>query len=253
MQKNFLCMAGAMCILAAQSGLAGAQEQEIATYRIAAIKWQYEPLAKAAAFYEENRARYAPDSSLRFRLPWQTRGLPDKQAVKLLGPDYSDEIELDGSRSFALPKLSRGADSDTAIVVDGYFNNGTFLPVPVVRTATVAPHMLRVGDVRLSCRTLVKYVRSYKMSWNILFGTLKAFSLDMCADKQNGYAVKMPMDFNQVTWMAGDKVVKVQALPSVQREFKVPIGDEAIADDALMAFALVAGDVAGEQGSGASQ
>jgi hypothetical protein len=53
--------------------------------------------------------------------------------------------------------------------------------------------------------------------------------------------------------MAGDKVVKVQALPSVQREFKVPIGDEAIADDTLMAFALVAGDVAGEQGSGASQ
>jgi hypothetical protein len=241
-------MVGAMCILAAQSGLAGAQEQEIATYRIAAIKWQYEPLAKAAAFYEENRARYAPDSSLRFRLPWQTKGVPDKQAVKLLGPDYSDQIELDESKSFALPKLPRGAGSDTAIVVDGYFNKGSYLPVPIVRTPTVAPHMLRVGDVRLSCRTLVKYVRSYKMSLNLLLGTLKVFSLDACADKANGFPVKMPMDFNKVTWMVGDKVVKVQTLPSVQREFKVPIGDDGLADDAMLAFELAPADVPAEQG-----
>jgi hypothetical protein len=246
-------MAGAICILAAQAGMAGAQEQETATYRIAAIKWKYEPLAKAAAFYEENRARYAPDSSLRFRLPWQTKGVPDKQAVKLLGPDYADEIELDESKSFALPKLSRGAERDTAVVVDGYFNKGSYLPVPVVRTATVAPHMLRVGDVRLSCRTTVKYVRAFKMSWNILIGSLKAFSLDICADIKEGYPVKMPFDFNRVSWMDGDKVVKVQVLPSVHREFKVPIGDEAIADDTLMAFELVPGGVADAQEGAAKQ
>jgi hypothetical protein len=250
MQKNFLCLAAALCLLAAQANMACAQEQETAVYRIAAIKWQYEPLAKTAAFYEENRARYAPNSSLRFRLPWQTRGLPDKQAVKLLGPDYTDEIALDESRSFALPPLRSGRESDTAIVVDGYFNKGSYLPVPVVRTENLAPHMLRFGDARLSCRTLAQYVRASKMSWNILFGTLKAFSLDACADKQNGFAVKMPMDFNKVSWMVGDKVVKVEALPSASREFKVPIGDEAITDDTLLAFELVpvAGDEANKGG-----
>jgi hypothetical protein len=246
-------MTAVVCILSAPAGVAGAQEQETATYRIAAIKWKYEPLAKAAAFYEENRARYAPDSSLRFRLPWQTKGVPDKQAVKMLGPDYADDIELDESKLFALPKLARGAESDTAIVVDGYFNKGSYLPMPVVRTVGVAPHMLRVGDVRLSCRTTVKYVRAFKMSWNLLIGTLKAFSLDICADIKDGYPVKMPFDFNRVTWMDGGKVVKVQALRTVQREFKVPVGDGGISDDTLLAFELVPGDVADSQEGAARQ
>jgi hypothetical protein len=248
MQQKFLCTAAAVCILAAQANTAGAQEPEMATYRIAAIKWEYAPMAKAAAFYEENRARYAPNSSLRFRLPAQVKGAPEKHVLKLLGPDYADEIVLDESKSFALPTLSRGAEDDTAIVADGYFNKGTYvLPVPVVRSATVASNMVRVGDVRLSCRVSIKYARAYKMAFNLLIGSLKAFSLDVCAGKTRDFPAKVPMDFNKVTWLVDDKVVKVETLPSIRREFKVPIGDEAITDDTLLTFELVPDAVADDQ------
>jgi hypothetical protein len=254
MQKKILCSAAAICLLAAQANMAGAQEGEIATYRIAAIKWEYAPMAKAAAFYNENRARYAPNSSLRFRLPVQVKGLPDKPVLKLLGPDYADEIALDEAKSFALPSLSRGAADDTSIVSDGYFKKGAFaLPVPVVRTSTLAPNIVRFGDVRLTCRTTIKYVRAYKMAFNLLIGSLKAFSLDVCGGDEREFPTKVPMDFNKVTWLVGDKVVKVETLPTVQREFKVPIGDEAIADDTLLAFELVPAAVADDQASKGGQ
>jgi hypothetical protein len=254
MQKKFLYSAAALCILAAQAGMAGAQEGEIATYRIAAIKWEYAPMAKAAAFYEENRARYAPNSSLRFRLPMQVKGSPDKSVLKLLGPDYADEIALDEAKSFALPTLSRGAAGDTSIVADGYFKKGTYvLPVPEVRTATLAPNMVRFGDVRLTCRTTIKYIRAYKMAINLLIGSLKAFSLDVCSGNEREFPAKVPMDFNKVTWLVGDKAVKVETLPKIQREFNVPIGDEAIADDTLLAFELVPAAVADDQASKGAQ
>jgi hypothetical protein len=253
MKTNFLRPVAAVCVLLAQANLADAQESEIATYRIAAIKWQYAPMAQVAAFYEENRARYAPDSSLRFRLPAQVKSAPDVHTVKLLGPNSSDEIALDESRSFALPKVSGSSANDTAIVVDGYFNKGTYIPIPVVRTATVAPHMLRIGDIRLGCRATVKYIRAYKMSWNLLIGSLKAFSLDICGDKRSDYPVEAPVNFNKVTWMVGNTIVRVQTLPSVQRQFRFPVGDESIADDTLLAFELAPDAVAGEQGSKAGQ
>jgi hypothetical protein len=234
-------MAATLCVLGGQTAVAHAEDAEIPTYRIAAIKWKYEPMAKAAAFYEENRARYAPDSSLRFRLPHQVKGAPDKQAARLLGPDFSNDIALDEARTFVLPKLPGSVDGDTAVVVDGYFNKGSYLlPVPEVRTATLAPNMLRVGDARLTCRTQVAYVRAYKMSWNLLLGSLRAFSLDICGDKRSdGYAVKTPIAYNKVTWLDGDRIIKVESLPSVQREFRVPVGDDGVANDIRLAFELV--------------
>jgi hypothetical protein len=241
MRKNFLCMAAAICTLAGQANVARADEAPIPSYRIAAIKWTYEPMAKAAAFYEENRARYAPDSSLRFRLPPQVQGAPEKQALRLLGPDSSEGIELDEAKTFALPKVSGSAAGDTAVVVDGYFKKGSYLlPVPEVRTATLAPDMLRVGDARLTCRTQVAYVRAYKMAWNLLIGSLRAFSLDVCADKRSdGFAVKTPIAYNKVTWLDGDKVLKVETRQKVEREFRVPVGDESVGNDITMAFELV--------------
>jgi hypothetical protein len=248
MQKKFLFMAAAMCVLIGQANAAHADEAAIPTYQIAAIKWKYEPMARAAAFYEENRARYAPDSSLKFRLPKQVKGVPEKQALRLLGPDYSDDIALDEARMFVLPKVSGRTEGDTAVVVDGYLNKGShLLPVPEVRTATLAPNMLRVGDTRLACRTLVAYVRAYKMSWNLLLGSLRAFSLDICADIKNGFAVTTPIAYNKVTWLDGDRVIKVETLPSVAREFRVPVGDDAISNDTVLAFELVPNDVPAEQ------
>jgi hypothetical protein len=241
MQKRLLFMAAAIGVLIGQSSVAHADEAPIPTYRIAAIKWEYKPMAKAAAFYEENRARYAPDSFLRFRLPKQVKGAPEKQALKLLGPDYSEEIALDETtKTFALPTTSGRTAGDTAIVVDGYFNKGSYLlPIPEVRTATLAPNMLRVGDARLTCRTQVAYVRAFKMAFNLLIGSLRAFSLDVCADKENGFAVKTPIPYNKVTWLVGDKIIKVDTLPKVEQEFRAPVGDEAISDDTLLAFELV--------------
>lgn len=241
MHKKILCMAATLCVVGAP-GMAHADEADILTYRIAAIKWKYEPMAKAAAFYEDNRSRYAPDSSLRFRLPHQVKGAPDKQALRLLGPDFSDDIALDDARTFALPKLPGGVDGDTAVVVDGYFNKGSYLlPVPEVRTVTLAPNMLRVGDARLTCRTQVAYVRAYKLAWNLLLGSLRAFSLDICADKRgDGFGVRTPIAYNKVTWRDRDRIIKVESLPSVKGEFKVPVGDEAVGDDITLAFELVA-------------
>jgi hypothetical protein len=243
-----------MCVLIGQANVAHADEAAIPTYRIAAIKWEYKSMAKAAEFYEENRARYAPDSSLRFRLPKQVKGAPDKQALKLLGPDYSDDIELDEAKTFALPKPSGKVDGDTAVVVDGYFNKGSYLlPVPEVRTATLAPNMLRVGDARLTCRTQVAYARAYKMAFNLLIGSLRAFSLDICGDRKiDGYPVRAPIAYNKVTWLDGDRVIKVETLPKVEREFRAPIGDDAIGNDTLLAFELVPGEVPAEQESKAS-
>jgi hypothetical protein len=253
MQKNLSFAAAALCVLAGHAHVAHADEAAIPTYRIAAIKWTYEPMAKATAFYEENRARYAPDSSLRFRLPKQVKGAPEKQALKLLGPDYSEEIALDEAKTFALPKTSGRTEGDTAVVVDGYFNKGSYLlPVPEVRTATLAPNMLRVGDGRLTCRTQVAYVRAYKMAWNLLLGSLRAFSLDICADVKNGFAVKTPIAYNKVTWLDGDKIIKVETLPSVEHEFRVPVGDD-VSNDTLLAFELLPNDVRAVQESKAER
>jgi hypothetical protein len=249
MQKNFIFMAAAMGVVIGQANVAHAEEAAIPSYRIAAIKWEYKPMAKAAAFYEENRARYAPDSSLRFRLPKQLKGVPEKQALRLLGPDYSDEIVLDDARTFALPALSGRTAGDTAVVVDGYFNKGSYLlPVPEVRSATLAPHMLRVGDTRLTCRTQIAYVRAYKMALNLLIGSLGAFSLDICADKRNGgYPVKAPIAYNKVTWLDGDRIVKVETLPKVEHDFRAPVGDDAVSNDVMLAFELVPNEIPAEQ------
>lgn len=239
-------MAAAFALLLGCAGTASAQQADddvrsvqTTTYRIAAIKWEYEPMARAVAFYEENRPRYAPNSSLRFRLPAQVKGAPDKQALTLLGANSSETIELDDAKSFALPKLAGGAAGDASVVADGYFNKGSYLLlVPVVRTAALPSHILRVGDVRLTCRTQVAYARAYKMAFNLLIGSLSAFSLDICGGEKRQFAAKAPIAYNKVTWMVGDQIVKVQALPSIQREFRVPVGDDEVADDTLLAFEL---------------
>jgi hypothetical protein len=253
MQSNLLFKAGAMCVLIGQANVVHADEDAIPTYRIAAIKWEYKPMAKAAAFYEENRARFAPDSSLRFRLPKQVKGAPEKQALKLLGPDFSDEIALDEAKTFALPKPSGKTDGDTAVVVDGYFNKGSYLlPVPEVRTATLAPNMLRVGDARMTCRTQVAYVRAFKMSFNLLIGALGGLSLDVCGHDKKRFTVRAPIAYNKVTWLDGDRIIKVETLPKVEREFRAPVGDDAIGNDILLAFELVPAEAPAEQEGKAS-
>ena len=230
-----IAVAGTLPLSAAAQDAAVTQ-----TYRIGAVKWPHRMFKRADAFFADQKTRYAPLSTLQYKLPAQlSNNDAFRPAVRVL-PAHTDDattVDVDAHGVFSLPHPAPANWSDASVIVDGSFSEGHHYPEPLVRSTFLAVNEVRMGDVRLSCRVRVELVRGANFKFNVMLGALGALSLSPCTE-ESGYHIQAPLPFNKVTYLDGAKVIKVTSFPELRRDIGIPVAQADIPNDAIVRFEL---------------
>lgn len=206
----------------------GVRNPEMRTYRSV--------LAGLDAFDEYRKlAPNAPPLSFRYRS--NKNGVPPESGLQLriTGKGDSTYINVAPDGEFIVPRIASAYDDDGDLILNRKAH--TYRTDPVVRTPGLAPDVLRMGDLRLSCQVTVG-IGKYELGFlrrTTVTGLLR--TSDWCAFKgfkeyETMWSFPSPGRLRSAYVEEGNRSAKIEVTDMWR--VPAPIGNPVWSDDALI-------------------
>jgi hypothetical protein len=206
----------------------GVRNPEMRTYRSV--------MAGLDAFDEYRKlAPNAPPLSFRYRS--NKNGVPPEAGLQLriTGKGDSTYINVAPDGEFIVPRIASAYDDDGDLILNRKAH--TYRSDPVVRTPGLAPDVLRMGDLRLSCQVIVgigKYELGFLLRTTVT-GLLR--TSDWCAFDGFGkgevmWSFPVPARLRGAYVEEGNRSAKIEVTDMWR--VPAPIGNAVWSDDALI-------------------
>lgn len=132
-----------------------AAAQDTATVNVSFVRdpvdKSYRKMIKGIERFERERARHAPQASLRFRLlPRLPNARLDGVTLRIASENGSTPVPLDADYSFTLPRDEAALRDNAAVVANRKSTSMTWRAW--VQTPGLPPGTRRLGDLRLECK-----------------------------------------------------------------------------------------------------
>ena len=207
--------------------------------------WPYRAYLEGLDAFESDR-KLAPQGELRFRLrPSSDTAVPADLHMTVDSDRADQPVSLpvtDGR--FVLPRLPAFDRSDALLTYTrpaGAFSQ--HMPLADVRTPGLPANVMRLGDLRLSCRVSVAVVKA-KIKWyqSAAFSSLIG-TTDWCKNVQSGtFSLRSAFPFNVLTLRDGAREQKL-VYSAFRTSIPVPLEKDNWGNDTLITLEAIEGAV----------
>ncbi len=210
----------------AEVSVSAIRDPELKTYRVI--------LAGLDAFDEYRHL--APNATLKFRLSKRSDTTNhfstwDGLSLRLAGNETSIPLPVAADGSFVLPRSKEALDDDAELILNQKKSTTRFWVE--TRTPGVAPNARRLGDLRLECQVFIAIgKKELNFAMRTTFTTMLG-TTDWCSAKRASVVSPLP------DWAMGATVVYGgvrKPLPPTSSNFRGPIQDKSLPNDALIEF-----------------
>lgn len=217
---------------------AHADDQPVTSVEVAGIRnpemRSYRSVVAGLDAFDEYR-RLAPDApALRFRFAPKIKSAPLDTGLQLriVGKGDATVVAIGDDGEFSIPRLAAAYADDADVVLNRKAD--LFRAAPVVRTAGLAPDVLRLGDLRLNCQVTVAVLK-YEIGFmaRTAVNTLMRSS-DWCNIDNANFAFPAPalQRIAGATLVEGERRVELRLNDAFS--VSAPLANPAWSDDALI-------------------
>ena len=230
----------------------------VTAVRSTPVEKSYRKMVHGMDYFEAQRAKLAPNATLRFKLlPRKRETDMDHIVLEVIGKTVETPVPVAPDRTFALVRDARAIQEDAVVTPNRKAQSMTWRAD--IRTPGLPPDTRRLGDLRLECQ--VGLEADLVSNSSRLIGAISSLltnTLDYCDSKNTRYLFFADRPLFSVTMTSGarTRVLPVSMLWAeasddpglkydlpycdcevlVDRTYFLPLGDHSWPDDTLVQF-----------------